>query len=35
MSEIKEERVDLSGINWKHFTREDEIQLKPDVEKKN
>ena len=34
MSEIKEERVDLSGINWKHFTREDEIQLKPDVEKK-
>ncbi len=31
---IKEERVDLSGINWKQFTNEDEIQFDNSKEKK-
>lgn len=30
---IKEARIDLSGINWKHFTKEDDIQFQNDVEK--
>jgi hypothetical protein len=31
---IKEERVDLSGINWKQFSNEDEIQFEDSKEKK-
>ncbi len=31
---IKEERIDLSGINWKQFTNEDEIQFEDNKEKK-
>lgn len=31
---IKEERVDLSGINWKQFTNEYEIQFENNTEKK-
>ena len=34
MSAIKEERVDGSGIDWNHFTPEDEVQFQNDQEKK-